>query len=105
VFRASHGSTAVDALARVSNFGAATARSDLDLLVDGRLADVRPLSLSGGAQQTVVWNDIPESARRLEVRLTRADDVTNDKAAYAVVPSTPPRSVLLVSKGDFFLEA
>jgi hypothetical protein len=104
-FSASQGSSAVQAVARVSNFGNGTARSDLQLIVDGRLADVRPLTVAGRQAQSLAWSDIPSGARRLQVRLTAADDVATDKSAWAVVRSEPLRRVLLVSGGDFFLEA
>lgn len=104
-FSASQGTTAVQAVARVSNFGGSTAKSDLELMVDGRLADVRPLTVAGRQAQNVFWNDIPSGSQRLEVRLTAADDVSTDKAAWAAVAAEPVRRVLLVSPGDFFLEA
>jgi hypothetical protein len=37
--------------------------------------------------------------------LTAADSVGTDKSAWAAVPAEPPRHLLLVSRGDFFLEA
>jgi hypothetical protein len=105
-------SSAVQAVARVANFGAQTARSDLELLVDAgspagsglRLADVRPLTIAPHGQQNLAWTDLPPDVRRLEVRLTRADDVSGDKAAWAAVAAEPTRRVLLVSNGDYFLQ-
>lgn len=104
-FSASQGATSVQAVARVSNFGAQTARSDLELFVDGHLADVRPLTIAGRREQNLVWSDIPSGSQRLQVRLTAADDIATDKAAWAAVAAEPPRRVLLVSRGDYFLEA
>ena len=104
-FSASQGTSAVQAVARVSNFGSQTARSDLELFVDGQLADVRPLVVRGRREQNLFWSDIPSGAQRLQVHLTRADNVGSDKSAWAAVAVEPPRRVLLVSRGDFFLEA
>lgn len=98
-------SPAVRAVARVSNFGSRTARSDLELFVDGRLADVRPLTVAGRREQNLFWSDIPSGSERLQVRLSAADDVNSDKSAWAVISGETPRRVLLVSRGDFFLEA
>jgi Ca-activated chloride channel family protein len=103
-FNGSQGASAVDAVARVGNFGSATARSDLNLLVDGRLSDVRPLTVGPHQVQNIFWNDIPAGARLLQVRLTHPDNVTTDKSAWAVVSNEPQRRVLLVSKGDYFLQ-
>jgi hypothetical protein len=104
-FNASQGASAVQAVARVSNFGAQTARSDLELFVDGHLADVRPLVVGGRREQHLFWSDIPSGSQRLQVRLTATDSVGTDKSAWAAVPIEPPRHLLLVSRGDFFLEA
>jgi Ca-activated chloride channel homolog len=104
-FSATQGASAVQAVARVSNFGVQTARSDLELFVDGHLADVRPLVVGGRREQHLFWTDIPSGSQRLKVRLTSRDSVTTDKSAWAAVPTDPPRRVLLVSRGDFFLEA
>jgi Ca-activated chloride channel family protein len=104
-FSASQGTSAVQAVARVGNFGSQTARSDLELFVDGQLADVRPLVVGGRREQNLFWSDIPSGAQRLQVHLTLKDSVGTDKSAWAAVPVEPPRRVLLVSRGDFFLEA
>jgi hypothetical protein len=96
--------TAVQAVARIANFGAQTASSDLELFADGQVADVRPLTLAAHQTQNLFWSKLPPGVRRLEVRLTRADDVTTDKSAWAAVPAQPTRRVLLVSKGDYFLQ-
>ncbi|MGI8825133.1 MAG: vWA domain-containing protein [Chloroflexota bacterium] len=104
-FSAAQGTSAVQAVARVSNFGSQPARSDLDLFVGGHLADVRPLVVPGRHEQHLFWTDIPSGSQRLQVRLTAADNVGTDKSAWAAVPVEPLRRVLLVSKTDFFLEA
>ena len=97
--------SAVDAVARVSNFGSQTARSDLELRADGHLIDVRPLTVKGHQEQNLFWTDLPVGVQRLQLRLTHPDDVGTDKSAWAVVPGELTRRVLLVSRGDFFLEA
>lgn len=104
-FTASRRPAAIEAVARVSNFGSRTARSDLELLANGRVADVRPLTVRPHLTQNLFWTDIPGGIQRLQVRLTIRDDVAADKAAWAAIASETPRRVLLVSKGDYFLEA
>lgn len=95
----------IQAVVRVSNFGAQTARSDLELFVNGHLSDVRPLNIPAHREQNLFWSDLPSNARRLHAQLTSADSVSTDKSAWAVVPGASPRQVLLVSRGDYFLEA
>ncbi|MBV9282123.1 MAG: VWA domain-containing protein [Chloroflexi bacterium] len=96
---------ALDAVARVSNFGSQAARSDLELLADGQLVDVRPLTVPAHQVQNLFWTGLPAGIGRLQARLTLSDDVGSDKSAWAAVPAEPARRVLLVSRGDFFLQA
>jgi hypothetical protein len=103
-FSAAPGTSGVDAVARVSNFGSRTARSDLDLFVDGRLSDVRPLSIPAHRARNLTWSALPSGSQRLRVRLTRRDDMAADKSAWAAVGGMTTRRVLLVSSGDYFLE-
>ena len=103
-FSATEGGRQTQALARIGNFGADTAASDLNLYVDGQLADVRPLTVAPGKQQTLFWTDLPPRPHTLRVQLTHADDVSTDKAAWAVAAAGSQRRILLASKNDFFLQ-
>jgi Ca-activated chloride channel homolog len=94
----------VTALVQVQNFGDAPARSDLNLFVDGQLADVRPVQVSAGRVVTEFWKDLPATSRVLQARLTSADAVRLDKQAWAVVEAQSVRRVLMVTSGDFFLQ-
>jgi len=103
-FSATQGGSHTQALARVGNFGANTAGSDLNLYVDGQLADVRPLTVVPGKQQTLFWTDLPPRPHTLQIKLTHADDVSTDKAAWAVSTIGSQRRILLVTNNDFFLQ-
>ncbi|HLJ69038.1 MAG TPA: VWA domain-containing protein [Chloroflexota bacterium] len=103
-FSASPGQSRTAALVRVGNFGVQPEGSDLDLYVDGQLADVRPLLIAPGTQQTIFWTNVPAGARSLHAVLTRSDDVSADKSAWAVVRSGTERSVLLVTGSDYFVQ-
>jgi hypothetical protein len=98
------GSQVVEAVARVGNFGSQTAVSDLELFADGHLADVRPLAIAPPHQQSLFWTALPVGVRRLQIKLTRSDDVGTDKSAWAAIPAEPTRRILLVSRGDYFLQ-
>jgi hypothetical protein len=104
-FSASTRASGVAAVARVGNFGGRAERSELDLFVDGRLADVRPLHVPAHHAQNLFWGGLPSSARALQVKLTKADDMSADKSAWSAVDGDITRRVLLVTKGDYFLEA
>lgn len=103
-FSAAHDGGRTRALARIGNFGATTQGSDLNLYVDGQLADVRPLSVGPGKQQTLFWNNLPARTHTLHVQLTQADDVVLDKAAWAVTTVEGERRVLLVASHDYFVQ-
>lgn len=94
----------IQALLRVSNFGASFASSDLNLYANGQLADVRPVSAAPGREQTLFWAHLPPATQSLQARLTRSDDVSGDKQAWSVVPAPASRRVLLVSSGDYFMQ-
>jgi Ca-activated chloride channel homolog len=103
-FQAIHRGGHTEAVARVRNFGVDVASSDLDLEVDGQLADVRPVRVSAGTELNLFWTALPLSAERLRIQLTRRDDFDGDKMAWAVVPKISTHSVLLVSGGNVFLQ-
>ncbi len=112
----------VTVLARVRNFGAEAASRDVQLLVDGRLRDVRRVEslapaataeelsdpaadgpASEGSSLPVAFELDLDAAALVEVRLSGADALAADDRAFAVV--TPPQalSVLVVTPGNRFL--
>ncbi len=94
----------VAALARISNNGAATARSDVNFSVDGRLIDVRPVVVAAHASVELDWATLPAGAAEAQVQIMTADQAPNDKIAWAAVPRTARERVLLVTAGNVFLQ-
>lgn len=103
-FDAVRGGSHVHALVRLVNFGSSAATSDVQLYADGRLADVRPVRLTAGSDDREVWDDLPATVKTLHVVLTRRDDLAEDKSAWAIVHAAERRSIVLITKGDYFLE-
>ena len=97
-----------EVLLEVANFGRAPARVNVELAFDGRLLDVKPLALDPGARAVQVFPTIPRPAANargwLTARLDTSDALPLDNVASAVLPVRPPRRVLLVTKGNWFLE-
>ncbi len=112
----------VSVLARIRNFGSVPVTTDVSLLVDGRLRDVRTvrdLAPMAGDEQlgslpragmpaegsdTAVTFDLTfETAAEIEVRLARADDLAIDNRAFAVVGAPRAMSALLVTRGNRYL--
>ncbi|GAC1631186.1 MAG: BatA and WFA domain-containing protein [Chloroflexota bacterium] len=104
-FHAAHVQDKTVATITVRNFGRRASASDLNLYADGQLADVRPVSVAGGQQQTLFWTQLPSGIGRLEARVTVSDDVAFDKTAWLVLPSNSSRRILLVTSGNFWLRA
>ena len=97
-----------EVLLELRNFGASTARGNVEISHDGRLLDVKPFEIAPGGRKLDIFPSVPRtgsSARGwLTARIDTPDALAADNTAYAVLPSPPTRRVLLVSKGNWFLE-
>lgn len=97
-----------EVLIEVANFGRAPAKAGLELSFDGRLLDVKPLALEPGARDVQVFPTVPRTTAStrgwLTARLDADDALRTDNIAYAVLPPQQPRRVLLVTRGNWFLE-
>jgi hypothetical protein len=97
-----------EVLLSVANYAAAPLEANLELALDGRLLDVKPLTIAPGQSTVQVFPTVPRSTASargwLTARLVHDDALPADNVAYAVLPPPQPRRVLLVTKGNWFLE-
>lgn len=98
-----------EALVEVANFDDAPRSTNLELSLEGQLYDVKPLQLAPGETKTQSYRALappPVANARgwLAARLDSRDALAADDRAFAVLPPSAPLRVLLVSKGNFFLE-
>ena len=97
-----------EVLLSVANYGAAPVTTNLELALDGKLLDVKPLTLAPGQTAVQVFPTVPRNTAGsrgwLTARLDTPDALASDNVAYAVLPPQQPRRVLLVTKGNWFLE-
>lgn len=97
-----------EVLLEVANFGRQPVKADVELAFDGRLLDVKPLNIEPGARSVQVFPTVPRPSNNsrgwLTAKLNTTDALAADNVAYAVLPTQPPRRVLLVTKGNWFLE-
>lgn len=97
-----------EVLLEVANFGAAAAKTNVELAYDGQLLDVKPLAIEPGGRVVQVFPTVPRPGNQargwLTARLDTTDALPADNVAYAVLPVEPPKRILLVSKGNWFLE-
>jgi len=99
----------------VANLDVKSATRRIEILVDGVLREARDVLLDPQARSDVVVDDVDDAgatASIVEVRLMSSkpgsgpapDALAVDDRAWAVVPPTQMRQILLVSEGDPYLE-
>jgi hypothetical protein len=92
----------------LANFGAGEVTANLELHYDDKLLDVRPVTLAPGAREVRIFPSVPRPARnargQLTARLEVADALALDNTAYATLPPPRPVRVLLITRGNAFLE-
>lgn len=107
----------VSIFARVENFGPAAVKTDVTLLLDGKILGVRELSLAAAdptttqpglvqridtsratSAQNLAFEMTHESAGIAELRINREDMLAADDVAYA--PLAPPRELSVLGVGD-----
>ncbi len=89
---------------KVGNFATNTIQTDLELLFDGQLIETRPLDFPPTNTVPLVFL-VPQTKNGVfTVRLKAKDDLALDNQASAVSLLPQPLKVLLVTKGNRFLE-
>ncbi len=96
----------------VANLDIESAQRRIEVWGDDRLLEARDLALDAQAKSDVVIDDVPADVAVVEVRLVgrdpaaegAADQLAIDDRAWAVLPPTQTRLVLLVGDGDPYLE-
>lgn len=90
--------------ASVANFSPDSRQTDLELLLDDRLLEMRPLTIPAGETSPQVFLAKQPRDGVLTVRLTVPDDLAADNQASIVSLLPKPVTVLLVSRGNRLLE-
>ncbi len=90
--------------ANVSNFSTNEWRTDVELLFDDRVLETRPLTLAPTNTQLLIFTAPQTNNGVFTVRLTTQDDLAADNQASIVSLVPRPVKVLLVTKGNRFLE-
>ena len=99
----------------VANYDTETALRSLQVSTDGALIDTRSLLIDPLTRADVVIDDVPDGARIVEARLAPMqgavagsgppDQLSMDDTAWAVVPETHLRTILLVGEGNAYLQS
>jgi hypothetical protein len=96
----------------IANLDLEGAQRRLEVWGDDHLLEARDLTLGPQARSDVVIDDVPPDIGVVEVRLVGADSAATsapdqlaiDDRAWAVMPATGTKLILVVGKGDPYLE-
>jgi von Willebrand factor type A domain len=87
----------------LQNFGQQARTFSLEWRADGRLVDVRPLTLAGGQAEDLVL-PIPADASLVSAHIVTGDPFALDDTVTAIARAPRQFRVLLVTPGNVFLE-
>ena len=93
------------ALAQITNYSHQQRSIPVELYADGKLAGVQTAILPAGASGSLQWGPLPPTTHFLHARIISQDAMTIDHEAWAIVGGSMHGRVLLVTKGNSFLEA
>ncbi len=96
----------------IANLDVESASRRLEVWSGDRLIEVRDAFLDAQARTDIVIDDVPDDVGAIEVRLTGADAAVTtppdqlavDDRAWAIIPPTRTRLILVVGEGDPYLE-
>jgi hypothetical protein len=76
----------------------------LELDLDGEPIDVVPLDLKPGEHHVQIFEKTSADGGRLRARIDRADALPADNTAWAILPRRSRQRVVLITRGNVFLE-
>ncbi|GHO84691.1 vWA domain-containing protein [Dictyobacter formicarum] len=92
------------AFAQISNYSHDKRSIPVELYADGRLFSVKTVTLNAGASGAIEWGPLPARTNLLHARLLSQDAMTTDHEAWTLVGSSIRGRVLLVTKGNMYLQ-
>jgi hypothetical protein len=93
------------ALAQIANYSHQQRSIPVELYADGKLVGVQTAILPAGASGALQWGPLPPKTRFLHARLISQDAMAVDQDAWAIAAGSMRGRVLLVTRGNSFLEA
>jgi hypothetical protein len=90
--------------ANVANYGSNAVTADLDLLLDGNVLSSRTVSLGPTNSELLIFSAPQQTNGVFTVRLNTSDDLAADNQASVVSLLPTPARILLVSRGNRFLD-
>jgi VWA domain-containing protein/aerotolerance regulator-like protein len=93
------------ALAQIANYSHQQQSIPVELYADGKLVGVQTAILPAEAIGALQWGPLPPATRFLHARIISQDAMTIDHEAWAIAGASMHGRVILVTKGNSFLEA
>lgn len=98
-----------EVMLEVTSFASEPLEVELSLLGDGQIIDVTRLAVQPGERLPRFYPNLAGASRKLEAQLTLAtgarDDLPADDRAFALMPERRRARVLVVSRGNNYLDA
>ncbi|MHB1189447.1 MAG: vWA domain-containing protein [Armatimonadota bacterium] len=88
----------------LQNFSERERRFNLEIYLDDQLVDIREETLPAGASAQEIVENIEGLSGRVTAKLDIKDDLAIDNSGYAYLSGPRKTSVLLISKGNIFLQ-
>jgi Ca-activated chloride channel homolog len=92
------------AFAEIANFSHQQRSIPVELYADDNLVNVQMITLPAGASGSLEWSSLKADTRVLHAHLISQDPMTTDHEAWTLVGGSIHAQVLLVTKGNTFLE-
>lgn len=103
--RASQSSNREELFASIANFGEQGRTVNLELKIDGRIADARSVNLAANDRTAVVFDSLPQSGGLAQLQLYADDDLAADNLAYAMLSDARKVRVAVASENPFLIQA
>ena len=89
---------------RVQNFASEPAQVTLMLSADGQPVETRSVDLPADGSRQLFYTNLPPNARVIRLQIDQPDALLSDNQATLVRGSQPTTPVLLVTRGNLFLQ-
>jgi Ca-activated chloride channel homolog len=103
--RASQTTGREELFASIANFADQARTVNLELRIDGRIADARSLQMAARERTAVVFDSLPQSGGLAQLQLSADDDLAADNVAYAMLSNVRKIRVAVVSDNPFLVQA
>jgi len=103
--RTSQSGNREELFASIANFGEQNRSINLELKIDGKIADARNINLASKDRTAVVFDSLPQTGGLAQLQIYVDDDLASDNMAYAILPNSRKVRVAVASENPFLIQA